>query len=194
MNKKLDDQEKEIVRQLIINPRNSDNQISKITGIPLKSVNRKRKKLEEEGYIQYFTYLDTSSIGTGDFSTRQEYTVTFKPGMTRKRFLENNPLARLDRSMSKHILEAHLGEKDGKLALILIIESRIESDTIEIINAEIIPKLTKHFNEPIVEDISNVRLSNMLRLLHNYTPIRNVKSKLIPDAEDQESLFITDQS
>ncbi|MFO7711436.1 MAG: winged helix-turn-helix domain-containing protein [Candidatus Woesearchaeota archaeon] len=194
MNKKLDDQEKEIVRQLIINPRNSDNQISKITAIPLKSVNRKRKKLEEEGYIQYFTYLDTSSIGTGDFSTRQEYTITFKPGMTRKRFLENNPFARLDRNMSKHILEAHLGEKDGKLALILIIESRIESDTIEILNAEIIPKLTKHFNEQVVEDISNVRLSNMLRLLHNYTPIRNVKSKLIPDAEDQESLFITDQS
>ena len=95
--------------------------------------------------------------------------------------------------MSKHILEAHLGEKDGRLALILIIESRIESDTIEIMNAEIIPKLTEHFNEQVVDDISNVRLSNMLRLLHNYTPARNVKSKLVPDAYDQNSLFITDQ-
>ena len=44
----LDDQEKLIVRELIKDPRISDNQISTNTNIPLKSVNRKRKRMEFE--------------------------------------------------------------------------------------------------------------------------------------------------
>ena len=48
-------QERRIIRNLIKNPRISDNKISKITGIPTITVNRKRKKLEAEGLLHYHT-------------------------------------------------------------------------------------------------------------------------------------------
>ena len=44
--RQLDEQEKSIVKALIRDPRLSDNQISKVTKVPVMSVNRKRKKLD----------------------------------------------------------------------------------------------------------------------------------------------------
>ena len=41
----LDKKEKLIIKELVKNPRISDNQIAKNTGLAVKSVNRKRKKL-----------------------------------------------------------------------------------------------------------------------------------------------------
>jgi len=59
---KLDDKEVLIVKELIKNPRSSDNGISKITKIPVKTVNRKRKGLESRNLISYYTYLHNFSV------------------------------------------------------------------------------------------------------------------------------------
>ena len=55
MLRKLDNQEIKIVKALIRNPRISDNQIGLRTGVPIRTVNRKRKKMEEKGLLKYYT-------------------------------------------------------------------------------------------------------------------------------------------
>ena len=46
----LDEQERMIVRALVRDPRLSDNQIGKLTGVPTPTVRRKRKRLEAAGF------------------------------------------------------------------------------------------------------------------------------------------------
>ena len=50
----LDDQEKMIIKALIRDPRLSDNQVGKMTGVPPPTVRRKRLRLEEEGLLNYY--------------------------------------------------------------------------------------------------------------------------------------------
>ena len=77
MQEQLDGKEKEILKELIKNPRISDNQISKNTKIPVKTVNRKRKLLEKRSLIHYMVHLDNSRSGTGVFSTKHMYIIQF---------------------------------------------------------------------------------------------------------------------
>ena len=66
----FDDQERAILKALIRDPRQSDNYISKITGVPTPTARRKRKRLEEEGLLSYFTAVDLQESGTGTFGAR----------------------------------------------------------------------------------------------------------------------------
>lgn len=182
----LDKQEHEIVRELIHNPRISDNKVSKNTNIPLKTVNRKRKKLESKGYLHFFTFLDTGRNGTGDFTARQMYQITFRPGITRKSFLDHFHSMRNNSLLVKHVLESHLGENDGKLVLLLFIESRQESDIIEIFNAEIMPILRNFFGNDSIHDVQTINLTNLLHVLHNYYPEKK-KEKVA-----REKIFVAD--
>ncbi|MCE2449523.1 MAG: winged helix-turn-helix domain-containing protein, partial [Candidatus Latescibacteria bacterium] len=50
----FDKQEQQIVRTLIRNPRCSDNRISTLTGVPVRTVSRKRARLEQEGILFYY--------------------------------------------------------------------------------------------------------------------------------------------
>jgi DNA-binding Lrp family transcriptional regulator len=171
MGRKIDIQEKKLVGELIKNPRISDNQISKNTGIPLKTVNRKRKKLEKDNLISYMTYLDTSDNGTSDFKSRQMYVITFNHGITRSLFLEKIKYAHVPNEylIKKHVLESQLGETDGKLCLMIILESRLDSDILEIFNAEIIPFLHSHLGHYCIKDVQTINLTYMGITLHNYT-------------------------
>ena len=54
----LDEQEIKIVRELIKDPRLSDNKPAKKTGIPVMTVNRKRKRLGAEKLLRYYVSLD----------------------------------------------------------------------------------------------------------------------------------------
>jgi len=191
--RKIDFQERLIIKELIDNPRISDNQISKNTGLPLKSVNRKRKKLEDEGLLQYFTYLDTSRHGTGDFETRQLYIIKLRSGITRKLFFERFPLIKNKNVFIKHILESHIGEHNGMLTLLMILESRLESDIIEIFNADIVKILDEAFGHGSVIDVMNIRLSHMLNMFHNYIPSKHIKDGLIPKVK-KDDYFIVDQN
>ena len=86
--KNLDEQERKIIRALIRNPRLSDNQVSKLTRVPVMSVNRKRKALEEKELLNYFCYLDTSRYGLNLLPARQLYIVKLKIGITKKEFID----------------------------------------------------------------------------------------------------------
>jgi DNA-binding Lrp family transcriptional regulator len=192
MRRELDVQEYGIVKELILNPRISDNQIAKNSSIPLKTVNRKRKKLESEGLLQYFTYLDTSIHGTCDFGSRKMYIISFKEGITRTSFFDKFSIDKIRNNLgNKHIFESHLGEKNGRLVLILVLESRLESDILEIFNAEIMPVITDSFGSNAIKDINVIPLTHLLTLLHNYVPKKNLmqNSKIHPD---KKTVFVAD--
>ena len=54
----FDDQERAILRALIRNPRTSDNRIAENTGVPVRTVRRKRTRLESEGRVHYYAAID----------------------------------------------------------------------------------------------------------------------------------------
>jgi len=187
----FDLQEKNILRELIRNPRISDNQISKRTKVPLKTVNRKRKKLEEKGIINYFTHVNHFPKGTGNFTARQLYIMKFKAGITRKQFLDVMGGSLFLTSIGiKHILDSHLGEIDGHLALIVILESRLESDLIEIFNADLLKELKHLFGNDCVVSTKVITMSMPFRILHNYLPEINLEKGRISENWPDENIFV----
>ena len=54
---KIGEKQEKIIIELIKDARVSDTRIAQKTGIPLKTVNRLRKQLEENNYLSYFTYF-----------------------------------------------------------------------------------------------------------------------------------------
>lgn len=182
---KLDDKEVLIVKELIKNPRSSDNAISKITKIPVKTVNRKRKGLESRNLISYYTYLHNFS-GTKLFTSRQLFIIRFKHGITRDSFVRklgdhfekivNNQI------ILKHVLESHLGEQNGCLVLVMIIESFSKNDLVEIYNAEIVKLLADALGMDSVAHTEVIDLTMHLNHLHNYSNynMKNGKIDKIP--------------
>src|SRR5215468_6492433 len=91
----LDEQEKAIVRQLIRDPRESDNGIGELTGVNVRTVSRKRDRLEQEGILSYYTNVDLSADGAQQFSVRHLYIIKFRVGITFKQLVDeirNEPI------------------------------------------------------------------------------------------------------
>src|ERR1700716_3036572 len=63
----FDEQEKAIVRHLIRDPRESDNGVGELTGVNVRTVSRKRQRLEQEGILSYYADVDLSANGAGQF-------------------------------------------------------------------------------------------------------------------------------
>lgn len=173
----LDLQEKKIVRALIRNPRFSDNQVAKHTGVPVMTVNRKRKRLEREGLLKYFTSFDTGQEGTGLFPEKQLYVITFVIGITRKDYLEKFERdKRYQGFNASYLSQSYLGEKDGHLALILVLDARTQSELVEEFNGVFVPHLRKAFGENSIQEVTSARITNTLRRHHNYIPLLNMEA------------------
>ncbi|MCK5139446.1 MAG: Lrp/AsnC family transcriptional regulator [Thermodesulfovibrionia bacterium] len=193
--KELDDFERKVVKELIRNPRISDNQIAKNVKMPVMTVNRKRKGLEEEGYLRYFTSLDTGEHGTGKFRAKQIYCVKFKIGITRKEFMdkfEKDP--KLLTFTSCYISLSYLGEKDGHLAYIFILEAETESKMMDEFNSKLIPALMERFGEDCIRERITLRITNTLRLHHNYIPTVNMKGALIKKDWPDGYIFVDQEN
>src|SRR5215471_11287118 len=78
----LDEQEKAIVRQLIRDPRESDNGVGEVTGVNVRTVSRKRLRLEQEGILSYYTNVDLSGDGAKQYNARHLYIIKFRVGVT----------------------------------------------------------------------------------------------------------------
>jgi len=186
----IDQQEHLIIRELIKNPRISDNQISKNTNVPVKTVNRKRKILEKKGLLYYFTYLNNGPHGTDSFTAKQQYIITFKLGITRKQIIEAMKKESPTKIELKHIAECSLGERDGHAIVAMTIESRLISDIIEIFNAEIAPKFKRLFGEDVVIKTDVLTLNVPLIMLHNYMPLTNIYNGKIKEDWPDELIFV----
>ncbi len=186
----LDEQERNIVRALIRDPRLSDNQISRLTKVPVMSVNRKRKKLEEEGILHYYCYLDTSRYGLNVLPARQLYIITFKIGITKTLFLEKIKQEPLVKTNKLYLYESFLGEDNGQLLWCLVLEGNKGIEIMEIFNGIIVPMLRKHLGEDCITETFAVRVTTQFNLLRNYMPLVNMEKGKLKKTWDDSLIFV----
>lgn len=182
----LDEQERAIVRALIRDPRESDNAIGLKTGVNVRTVGRKRQRLEEEGILSYFTHLDLSGRGTGQFPTRHLYIIHFRNGITHSGLVADIQKEPFVRSIfTEVIFESHIAEIDGKLAMLLFIDGASEQDIVETVQGHLIPSLLKNHGENSIEEVKTVRVLSPVRMLRNYIlPVNVQHGYLKPDWPD----------
>lgn len=179
-----------IVRELIRNPRVSDNRISRRTGIPVRTVNRKRKRMEELELISYYTQLDMGTNGTGRFPSRHLYLITFKLGITQETLIREIHEERNVRTVfTELIYESHIAEIDGHTALVMIIEGKTDDEINAGFNSRIVPSLQKNHGRDSIVNVSTIRLGPSIRLFHNYIPMVNMKKGFLKDSWRNEAIF-----
>ncbi len=191
--RELDAHEVSIIRELIRNPRISDNKISKRAGIPAMTVNRKRKNLEREKLIRYYVSIDKGEFGLHIFGAKELYIIKFKMGITRQAYLEKlekNPKWRTFNSM--FISLAYLGEKDGHLALIIILDAKDANLLVEEFNGKIVPFLREKLGEDCIVGVETTTLNKLVRVHHNYMPAYNMEDGIIKDDWPDEMIFVNE--
>jgi DNA-binding Lrp family transcriptional regulator len=189
---KLDNQEIALLTELVRDPRLSDNKLSRLTKIPLKTINRKRKKLEQDGIINYMVCINQGLKGTEDFSATVMYKIRFKYGIYRKQFIDSITNLQMGPIEIKHLKYAWLAEQDGRLVLILVIESRLPTDILEIFNVEVLGRLKSILGGDFIEETSAIPLTAELITLHNYFIDSNMINGRIRPDWPRELSFISD--
>ena len=191
--RKLDTKEVQIVKELIRNPRASDNEVSKKTGIPVMTVNRKRKRLEEEKLLRYYVSLDKGEFGLRIFGAKELYVIKFRAGITRRLYLESleaDPNWRMFNS--RFISLAYLGEKDGKLALVIILDAVNEDQMVEEFNGKIFPFLEEKLGKDCMEEVTTTSLNKLVRVHHNYLPATNMSGGRIAKEWPNKFIFVNE--
>ena len=178
--RKFSNQEEKILIELIRNPRISDNQISRNTKIPVTSVNRKRKLLEKEGYIHYYSNISQESLERGQHNARQLYIIKFKEGITRQKYLNEIKKSENFRKVNpRYHAESFLGESGGHFAIILIVEAKNDDELVEIFNGEIIAGIKKRHGNSCINEIITAKVTFPFRIHHNYIPLFNMENGII---------------
>lgn len=188
----LDEVEKAIAREVIRAPRSTDKAISEATGIPLRTVGRRRQRLEEEGLLQYWCEVDLSPWGARQHGSRHLYTIRFRVGITletvRGRLqCEPSPLIN-----SELIYESHVAEMDGHLALVLLIVGKSESSVVSYVHNDLIPCLLDRYGKDAIDGISTIRLLEPIRRLRNYLPRYNMIDGQISPEWPPETIYVGD--
>jgi DNA-binding Lrp family transcriptional regulator len=179
----LDEQEKAIVRQLVRDPRESDNGVGEATGVNVRTVSRKRDRLEQEGILSYYTNVDLSGDGAKQYNARHLYIIKFRVGITYNQLIQDI-LKDSDRQsvFTETIFESHIAEIDGKVALLLFVDGNSDLDIVQRTHEELIPGLLKNHGSDSIESISTIRLLSPIRVMRNYIPIVNMcKGYIRPD-------------
>ena len=174
--KELDEQEIKIIKELIRNVRISDNQISRNTLIPLKTVNTKRKKLENEKIIEYFLRINNNDEGTGLFKNKHLYKIILNNGITRKNLIEKT-INQFNESetLRKHADSVFFGEENGHITIHFILESYSDKDIIEIFNSEIYNIIERNLGRNSIKKTESSIIFANIKLFHNYN--NNFNSK-----------------
>jgi len=189
--KELDPQERLIVRQLIRDPRESDNGIGESTGVNVRTVGRKRQRLEHEGILSYYTQLDLSSQGANQFTTRHVYIIKFRIGVTYKQLTDDIQREPFVRSIFTEIIfESHIAEMDGKLAMLLFIDGANDTELVQTVQEKLVPSLLKNHGENSIEEISTIRLLCPVRVMRNYLPFVNMENGYIKKDWPDEAIYV----
>lgn len=166
----LDEQEKLIIRALIKDPRMSDNKIGKLTRVPIRTVSRKRKKLEQSEKISYYLSLNPKS------KARHLYLIKFRMRITKKKLLEEiKKEPKVKTLFTEMIYESHFGEINGHTAILMVVEANSDDEISENFNGKILPLMLKNHGEDSIMDITTIRLSDRIRIFHNYLPLINMR-------------------
>ena len=144
------------------------------------SVNRKRKILEEKGIISYYADIKHGDNGSEDFHVKQLYIIKFKIGLTKKEFLtkikEDKTLKKFN---SEYVVESHIGEKEGHLAVTTLLNAKDQAERTESFNGKIIPMLKKNFGDDAIISVDTVTISEPIREHHNYIHGVNIKNGIM---------------
>ncbi len=191
MTRPLDDQEKLIIRALTRDPRDSDNAIGLTTGVNVRTVSRKRQRLEEDGILAYFTHVDLSATGTGQFPVRQQYIIKFKLGVTLQRLLDDiRREPKVSSVFTESILESHIAEMDGHLAIVLTIEGESDQQLVQNVHENLIPSLRRNHSHDCIEEVQTIRLLAPVRVMRNYVmPVNMKHGYLVKDWPD-EAIYV----
>ena len=191
MGEKLNIQDKKIIRSLFKNPRLSDNKIGNLTGVPIRTVNRKRKKLEEKGLLRYYAELKMGSKGTERFNARHMYLVKFRIGISQNQIIDEVKVEpNVGTIFTEFIYESHLAEIEGHTALVLIIEGSSDDEINTSFNEIIIPSLEKNHGRGSIIQITTLRVGKPIRLFHNYLPMVNMEKGKIKSDWDESAIFV----
>ena len=188
---KPDRQECAIIKALIKNPRISDNRIGEEMGIPVRTVNRKRKKLEEGGIISYMTRVNMLPSGTGHFQVQHLFIIQFRLGVTFSqiaREIQEEP--NVITIFTELIFESYISEIDGHTALVMVVEGESEADIVERFQAHIVPSLQKNHGKDSIVKVSTIRLLQPIRMLKNYLPTVNMKDGYLKPEWRHESIYV----
>jgi DNA-binding Lrp family transcriptional regulator len=187
----LDEQEQQIIRALIRNPRSSDNRISALTGVPVRTVSRKRARLERDGMLTYYTGVDRQATGTGRFATQHMLLIKFKLGVTRDQVVQEiRSEPNVANVFSELIRDSYIAEMDGHIALVMVVEGESDSDVADNVQGKIIPSLQKNHGEDSILELRTIRLLDPIRRLHNYLPMVNMEEGFIRKSWPDDAIFV----
>lgn len=188
--RKLDPQEKLIVRALVRNPRYSDNKISAVTGVPVRTVSRKRARLEQEGILSYSTVVEMQSSGTGRFTAQHLLIIKFKLGITRSQIVQEiRSEPNVVNVFYELIRYSFIAETDGHIALVMIVEGESDSDIAESVQGKIIPSLQKNHGADSIVEMRTLRLLDPIRREHNYLPLVNMDGGFMKKDWPEAAIF-----
>ena len=182
----MDDQEKAIARALIRNPRASDNRIGEQTGVPVRTVSRKRHRMEQKGILSYHAAVGVAPAAGETPPVRHLALIKFQTGVTQRQILEEiRSEPNVSTVFTQLIYESHIADMDGHIALAMIVEGGSDAEVIESLHGKIIPSLRKNHGKNSILELHTIRLLAPIRLLRNYLPDLNMKDGyLSPDWPD----------
>lgn len=186
----IDRHEELIIKELVRNPRLSDNELAKRTSIPVTTVNRKRKNLEKAGILSYFVHV-AEPFGKGTNKVKQLYIIKFKEGISIQTYLEKLRTSQAFKAdNAKYHVDSYVGEKDGHFALVIIVEADSEAELVEIFHSRIVKGLRMRHGNDCIADIFTTKVIYPIRIHHNYLPLFNMQDGKIADAWQSEWLHI----
>jgi len=187
----IDTQERQILRALIRNPRLSDNRISATTGVPVRTVSRKRARLERDGVLSYQTNVEMQASGTGRFNTQHMITIKFRLGITRGQLTQEiRREPNVANVFSELIRDSYLAETDGHIALVMIVEGESDIDVVESLQGKIVPSLKKNHGDDSIVELHTMRLLGNIRREHNYLPMVNMEAGVLKADWPDDAIFV----
>jgi len=188
--RKLDTQDKQIIRALVRNPRCSDNKVSALTGVPVRTVSRKRARLEQEGILSYSTVVEMQASGTGRFTTQHMLIIKFKLGITRNQIVaEIRSEPNVVNVFYELIRYSYIAETDGHIALVMVVEGESDSDIVESVQGKIVPSLQKNHGEDSIVELRTLRVLDPIRREHNYLPLVNMEDGFLKKDWPDDAIF-----
>ena len=189
--RELDEQERLIIRELIRDPRESDNAIGECTGVNVRTVGRKRQRLEQDGVLSYHTQVDLTERGTGQFTARHLYVIKFRLGVTVKQVDEDIRREPFVRSIFTEIIfESQIAEIDGNVAMLLYIDGASDGDIVQTVQEKLIPSLLRNHGEGSITEVSTIRLLKPVRVMRNYLPFVNMQDGYIRKDWPDEAIYV----
>jgi len=189
--RELDEQDRKILRALIRDPRQSDNAVGEASGVNIRTVSRKRQRLEQDGILAYYTDVNLAASGSGQYKTRHLYTIKFRIGVTYKQLLEDIQREPAVRSVFTEVLyESHIAEIDGKLAMLLFIDGENDLDIVQTVQEKLIPSLRRNHGEDSIEEVSTVRILSQVRAMRNYVLPVNMQAGAMREDWPEEAIYV----